>query len=480
MVRVRFAPSPTGHLHIGAARTALFNWLFARHYKGKFILRIEDTDVARSSDKMSQGIIDGLRWLGIDWDEGPFFQSRRIDIYRKKAEELVQNGKAYYCYCLPEEIQKRKEEAPFEGKDWKYDRRCLELSEVQRRSFERKGRPKAVRFLVPEGKIQYSDLIHGSISVENKIIEDFVLLRNDGLPTYHLSVVADDFEQKITHVIRGDDHISNTPKQLLLYQAYSASPPEFAHLPLILGPDRKKLSKRQGVTSVLQFREDGYLALSIFNFLAQMSWLPGDEQRIYSREELAEKFSLEKVSRGNPIIDLAKLEWLNSQLISRMEASELAPYVIEELRSKNLWETDLTNERKEWFYKLIDMLKERGHTTKDFALRARPFLSDDITYDREGAERYLKDERLGDLLSKLKEDFQMLEVFRASNIEQALRQRAKKEGIKAALLIHALRMLVVGEPVSPGIFEVLELVGREKTIERIGKFNEVSRKRVSS
>lgn len=468
---MRFAPSPTGHLHIGAARTSLFNWLFARHHKGKFILRIEDTDMARSSDEMSQGIIEGLKWLGLDWDEGPFFQSKRIEIYRKRAEELVQNGKAYYCYCLPEEIKKRKELAPFGGRDWMYDRRCFKLSEEDRKRFESEGRTRAIRFLVPEGKIQYKDTVHGPITVENRNIEDFVMLRSDGLPTYHLSVVVDDLEQRITHVIRGDDHISNTPKQILLYQAYDTSKPEFAHLALILGPDKKKLSKRHGVISVLQFKEEGYLPLAILNFLAQMSWSPGEEERIYSAEEMIKRFSLERVSKGDPILDLAKLEWLNNQLISQMQAAELAPRVIEELKRADLWHGDLIEERKEWFYKLIDLLKERSHRIKDFAVRAKPFLSDDLTYDREGIERYLKDERLEELLPKLRDDFLQMEDFTASNIEHVLRQRAEREGVKAALFIHALRMLVVGEPVSPGIFEVLELVGKEKTIQRIEKFN---------
>lgn len=473
MVRVRFAPSPTGHLHIGAARTALFNWLFARHHKGKFILRIEDTDVARSSVEMSRGIIEGLKWLGLNWDEEPFFQSKRIEVYRKKAEELVQKGKAYYCYCLPEEIQLRKEKAPFDGRDWKYDRRCLKLSEEEKKRFEKEERPKAIRFRVPEGKIQYRDLVHGSISVDNNIIEDFVLLRSDGLPTYHLSVVVDDLDEGITHVIRGDDHISNTPKQILLYQAYNTSPPEFAHLPLILGPDKKKLSKRHGVISVLQFRDEGYLPLAILNFLAQMSWLPGDEKRIYSEEELVEKFSLEKVNKGNPILDLAKLEWLNGQLMSQMKAAELAPYVSEELKKENLWHDDLMNERREWFYKLMDLIKERSHTIRDFPLRAKPFLSDDFTYNPEGVGKHLKDERLEELLLKLKDDFLRIEDFTASNIESVLRQRAEKEGVKASLLIHATRMLVVGEPVSPGIFDVLELVGKEKTIQRMKKFKSI-------
>ncbi len=473
-ISVRFAPSPTGHLHIGAARTALFNWLFSRHHRGQFILRIEDTDMARSSKEMSRSIIEGLKWLGLDWDQGPVYQSERIEVYRIKAEELVQREKAYYCYCLPEEIQERKKKIEAQGKYWEYDRRCLELTTEEKDRFEREGRPKAIRFIVPEGKIQYKDLVHGPISVKNKIIEDFVLMRSDGLPTYHLSVVIDDIEQNISHVIRGDDHIPNTPKQILLYQAFGVAPPQFAHLPLILGPDKKKLSKRHGVMSVLQFKEDGFLSLAFLNFLAQMSWSPGgEEERLYLTEEMIEKFSLEKVSKGSPILNLEKLERLNGQLISRMEADELEPYVAEELKRESLWDDRFMKEQKEWFFKLIDLLKERSRKIKDFACRAKPFITDDLTYNTEGVQKYLEDERLEVLLDKLKGDFLTLEDFTAPNIENVLRQRADREEVKAGLLIHALRMLVVGEPVSPGIFDVLELIGKIKTIERMRRYREI-------
>ena len=469
MVRVRFAPSPTGHLHIGAARTSLFNWLFARHHNGKFILRIEDTDTARSSGEMSQGIIKGLTWLGLDWDEGPIFQSKRIELYKKKAEELIEKNHAYYCYCLPEEIQKRRQEALSAGKYWWYDRFCLKLSTEKLRRFESEGRPKAIRFLVPEGTIHYKDLVHGPISVESENIEDFVMLRRDGLPTYHLSVVVDDIEQEISHVIRGDDHISNTPKQILLYQALGIVPPKFAHLALILGPDRKKLSKRHGVSSVLQFKEEGYLPLALLNFLAQMSWSLGEKERIYSVEEMIRKFSLEKLSKGSPIFDLDKLDWLNGQLISQMNAYELLPYVRKEFRERGLWKDDLEGERREWFFKLLDLLKERSRSYREFALRAKPFFSDDFEYDPDGIDKYLREKSLEDLLPKLRRDFEEMDDFVASNIERVLRQRAEREGVKAALFIHALRMLVVGQPVSPGIFDVLELIGQKKTIERMDK-----------
>jgi glutamyl-tRNA synthetase len=466
MVRVRFAPSPTGYLHIGAARTCFFNWLFARHHDGIFILRIEDTDAVRSSDEMTEGILKGLEWLGLDWDEGPIFQSQRLSLYREKAEELVAKGLAYYCYCTPEEIRERIEKTPESGDFWGYDRFCLDLSEEKRGCLKSEGRAKAVRFLVPDGEIRYTDRIHGDISVDSKTIEDFVLLRGDGLPTYHLSVVVDDIASEITHVIRGDDHIPNTPKQILLYRAFDVRPPKFAHLALIMGPDKKKLSKRHGVTSVLEFRDQGYLPLAFCNFLAQMSWSPGEE-KVYPLDELVQKFSLKKLSKGSPVFDLSKLEWLNGKLISEMSARELTPLVRKELRSSGLWQDAFDGEGKPWMDKLIDLLKERSRTIRAFPKAARPFLSDDIPYDPGGVEKYLMDDRLDGILPRLAQDFQALEKFSAEAVEQAVRERAEREGVKAALLIHALRMLVVGEPVSPGIFDVLELAGKEKTLGRL-------------
>ena len=472
MVRVRFAPSPTGFLHIGAARTCFFNWLYARNQGGTFVLRIEDTDMARSSEEMTEGILEGLRWLGLDWDEGPIFQSQRISLYRQKADVLVEKGLAYTCYCTPEETKERTKKTAGTGDFWGYDRFCLELSEKQRFRFESDGRAKAVRFLVPEGEIRYTDRIHGDIAVDSKNIEDFVLLRSDGLPTYHLSVVVDDIESQITHVIRGDDHISNTPKQVLLYQAFGAKPPKFAHLALILGPDKKKLSKRHGVTSVLEFRDQGYLPLAFLNFLAQMSWSPGEE-RIYSTEELVEKFMLNKVSKGSPVFDLNKLEWLNGRLISNMSAEELTPLIKQELQVSNLWQDGLEGEQKNWFGKLIDLLKVRSRTIRAFPKAAKPFLADEIEYDRAGIEKHLMDNSLDDSVPRLAQDFLGMEEFLAPEIERVLRQRAEKEGVKAALLIHALRMLVVGEPVSPGIFDVLELTGREKTLKRMNELSKI-------
>jgi glutamyl-tRNA synthetase/nondiscriminating glutamyl-tRNA synthetase len=448
--------------------------LYARSQKGTFILRIEDTDTARSSEEMTEGIIEAIRWLGLDWDEGPIFQSRRLPLYRQKAEELVEKGLAYTCYCTPEEIQERTKKTAGTGDFWGYDRFCLGLSEKQRLRFESEGRAKAVRFLVPDGEIRYTDRIHGDITVDSKNIEDFVLLRGDGLPTYHLSVVVDDMDSQISLVLRGDDHISNTPKQILLYRAFGAKSPKFAHLALILGPDKKKLSKRHGGTSVLEFRDQGYLPLAFCNFLAQMSWSPGEE-RIYTLEELAGKFALKKVSKGSPVFDLNKLEWLNGRLISGMSSEELNPFVRKEMRSSNLWQETFAGEKKPWFDKLIDLVKERSRTIRAFPKAAMPFLVDEISYDPEGVEKYLGDKRLDTLLPLLAKDFQALDDFSAPEIERALRQRAEEQGVKAALLIHALRMLAVGEPVSPSIFDVLELAGKEKILARMDRLSDARR-----
>lgn len=475
MERVRFAPSPTGHLHLGAAHTALFNWLYARCVRGVFILRIEDTDTVRSSEPMTLGIIRSLEWLGLDWDEGPVYQSKRIKVYRKKAEELVRNGKAYPCYCTPQEIQERKRDALKAGNFISYDRRCLQLSDKDRERLESKGTAKAIRFLVPEIDIHYFDLIHGSITVKSEVLEDFVLLRSDGIPTYHLSVVVDDIEQGITLILRGDDHISNSPKQILLYEAFGYKTPEFAHMPLILGPDKKKLSKRHGVTSILQFKENGYLPLSVLNFLAQMSWSPGPEERIYTIEEMIENFSLKKLSKGSPVFDLHRLEWLNGRLLSQMKPGEIALYIKEELKKEALWSKELEGEKKIWFFRVLNLLKERSRIHKDFIQRGRPFLSDDFEYEKDAVEKYLSDDLLEELLPKLARDIDGIEPFSPENIEDGLRKRAETEGVKAALFIHALRVLVLGMRVSPGIFEVLELIGKKKTIERIARLKDVKK-----
>lgn len=474
MIRVRFAPSPTGYLHIGAARTALFNWLYAKKNGGRFILRVEDTDAERSSESMSKDILEGLRWLGLDWDEGPFFQSERLDLYQKKADELLALGQAYRCYCSPDEILQRKSLNESKGgRQGIYDRHCRYLSRDERINYERKNLPFAVRFAVPDEEIRYRDLIHGDISVPVGVLEDFVLLRSDGQPTYHLSVVVDDLEMEISHVIRGDDHISNTPKHVLLFRTLGENIPKFAHLALILGPDKKKLSKRHGVTSVLQFRNDGYFSKAIVNFLAQMSWSPGDGKQVYSLEKLAELFSLKQLSKGSPVYDLERLKWLNGRLLTEKPGEELYSSIIGLLHESGLAEGDVDEFSRARMIKIIDLVKVRNRTLKDFLPRMRPFFSDDYPFEEAGIEKYLRVHGLDVYLSRLADDVNGLPEFSAENVEAVLRERAEKEGIKPAVLIHALRVLCLGMTVSPDIFEVLTLLGREKTVRRIRRVMDV-------
>lgn len=429
--------------------------------------------MARSTEEMSRSILEALKWVGLDWDEGPIFQSQRFDIYCRAALNLVEKGLAYYCFCSPEEIERRRQETQARGGHWKYDRKCLNLTEGEKRKLRASGVPAAIRFLVPEGQTEFEDLVHGRISVDHKNLEDFVLLRGDGFPTYHLSVVVDDIDTRITHVIRGDDHISNTPKQILLYRAFGQPVPQFAHLPLILGPDRKKLSKRHGDTSVLNFRDKGYLPLAFFNFMAQLSWSPGAEEKIYSIEEMVREFSLDQISKGSPVFDLNKLEWLNSRLINEMPVAELISHLRHWLEKDGFWSDDLLSTRKHWFEQLVNLVRSRSRTLVDLSGMIAPFISDRFSYDPEAIKKHLMHSELDRLLPLLKEDFLRLENFSAPEIEKVLRERAEKEGARAAILIHALRVLVLGRAVSPGIFEVLELIGREKTLARMDRLSEV-------
>ncbi|MDH5405165.1 MAG: glutamate--tRNA ligase [Candidatus Aminicenantes bacterium] len=472
-VRVRFAPSPTGELHVGGARTALFNWFFVRKVGGTFILRIEDTDVQRSSDEMVRVIVDGLRWLGIDWDEGPYFQSKRLDLYHQYCRQLLAQGAAYYCYCLPERLHKEKEKAIKEGKAWKYDRRCRRLSreEILAREMEKSRR--TVRFLVPEGKIIMEDLIHKTIEFDNQNIEDFILLRSDGLPTYHLGAVVDDIEMRITHVIRGDDHIPNTPKQILLYKALGKKVPLFAHLPLIMGSDRKRLSKRHGATSVIYYKEHGYLSEAMVNFLALLGWSPGDDRTLMSRKELIELFSLEGVSKSNSIFDHKKLEWLNSQYINLKPEAELLPLVKEGLQKEGYWQPSLEREEKDWFLKVIQLLKSRSRLIPDLVASSLPFVSVDYPYDPEAVQKHLLSiEGLSAYIRRLQERLNKLESFDQASLEQCLRETAEELSISAARLIHATRVGLTGQAVGPGIFELLEAMGKERTLRRLERLAE--------
>jgi glutamyl-tRNA synthetase len=474
--RVRFAPSPTGYLHVGGARTALFNWLFARRHGGIFVLRVEDTDVQRSSEEMVEGILDGLRWLGLEWDEGPhiggphapYFQSERLQLYRSTAEHLVRAGRAYYCYCTPEDLKAKREAAEQAGGAWRYDRACLALTADEVAARERQKRPRAIRFRVPEGRTGFDDLVHGTIEFDGANIEDFVILRSDGQPTYHLSVVSDDVEMEITHVVRGDDHISNTPKHLLLYQALEAPVPQFAHVPLILGPDKKRLSKRHGATSVMEYARQGYLPEAMVNFLALLGWSPGaGDQELFTTEDLKRVFDLRGISGGNAVFNPEKLDWFNQQHLFRLAPVELARRLQPLFEAEGLWDAAYLGEKHAWFFAVLELLKPRAKRLTEFVAAGRFFFSDGVEYDPAAVDKHLRAAGMRDHLRAVRAAFDELPSFDPVALEAALRSTADARGVKAATLIHAVRVAMTGKTVSPGLFEVIALVGRERTRARL-------------
>jgi glutamyl-tRNA synthetase len=471
--RLRFAPSPTGYLHVGGARTALFNWLYARRHGGTFILRIEDTDAERSSADMVEGILDGLSWLGLAWDEGPgiggphgpYFQSQRYDRHRAAAASLVAAGRAYYCYCSAARLREERERAEKAGEAWQYDRRCLALTAQQVAENEAANLPRAIRFKVPPGKTAFEDVVHGRIEFDGEHIEDFVIVRSDGHPVYHLSVVVDDVDMAITHVVRGDDHISNTPKHVLLFRALGAELPVFAHVPLILGPDKKRLSKRHGATSVVEYERQGYLADALVNFLALLGWSPGDDRELLSRPELIEAFTLEGITGSDAVFDVAKLDWVNGQYIARMPLDQLARAVVPLLIDQGLWPHGAPP--TEWLLKVLALLRPRAKRLTDFVEQARPFLVETVEYEPAAVTTHLKVPRLGTHVEALVRALGDVMPFDEPHVEAAVRRTAEQQDIKAAPLIHATRVAVTGRTASPGLFEVLVLLGRERTLARL-------------
>jgi glutamyl-tRNA synthetase len=429
--RLRFAPSPTGYLHVGGARTALFNWLYARRHGGAFVLRIEDTDVERSSDEMVTGILDGLRWLGLDWDEGPdvegphapYFQSQRLEKYRTAARALVNRGAA----------------------------------------FEDEG---AIRFKVPSGETRFADLVHGPIAFDNEHIEPFVILRSDGHPTYHLSVVVDDIDMAITHVVRGDDHISNTPKQVLLYQAFGSATPAFAHVPLIMGPDKKRLSKRHGATSVMEYERQGYIPEGMNNFLALLGWSPGGNDELFTIDELVERFTLEGISGGNAVFNTEKLDWFNHQHLLRLPDEELLTRLVPFLEAAGLWRPTLTTSEFDWVQRVLALLKPRAKRLTEYVDGLRPFLKDPDDYEPDAVTRHLSATGTADHVAALRAAFAACR-FDEPTLEARLRALAEARGLKAGALIHATRIAMTGRMVSPGLFEMLALLGRERVLARL-------------
>ncbi|HET9441016.1 MAG TPA: glutamate--tRNA ligase [Longimicrobiales bacterium] len=463
-MRLRFAPSPTGFLHVGGARTALFNWLLAKKHKGTFVLRIEDTDRSRSSDEMTTAILEGMKWLELMWDEGPYHQADGFDRHKAEALRMLSDGKAYRCFCTQEEVEARKAAAPRESKEaFHYDRHCL--LKVSAEDSERRaatGEKFAIRFKVPAGKTSWQDAVHGATEFDNADIDDFIILRSDGTPIYNLAVVSDDIEHRITHVIRGDDHISNTPKQILIYQALEQQPPTFAHVPMILGPDGKRLSKRHGATAVGEYKDYGILPDAMVNFLALLGWAPGNDEEMLTRAEMIERFSLEAINKKSAVFDTAKLEWMNGQYLARMSAEELEPLVREQLSSH------ATGVAGVWLRELIDLLKIRARTVTGIAEQVVPYLSDPVVYDEDAVQKQWKHPaEAADRIQKVRDHLPNTDAWTHDDLERSLRQLAEREGVGAGKLIHPLRVAVVGNSASPGIFDVMKLLGRERTLRRI-------------
>ena len=460
-VRVRFAPSPTGHLHIGGARTALFNWLFARNSNGAFILRIEDTDTTRSTDEYIEAIIEGMKWLNLDWEEGPFRQTGRFDIYRSYVDRLLLEGKAYHCYCTAEELEQRRQQALSEAMTPKYDGRCRNLTSPV------PGKPSAVRFRMPqEGKTVLNDMIKGPIEFENSLLDDMIILRSDGAPTYNFVVVVDDIDMKITHIIRGDDHVNNTPKQIHIYRAFGWEPPQFGHLPMILGSDKSRLSKRHGATSVMAYKDMGYLPDALVNYLVRLGWSYGD-QEIFTRNELIDHFSLDNVGSSAAVFNPEKLLWLNSQYIMNMPPENLAEMVVPFLIKAGFIECGQKLDMQ-WLAKAALSLRERARTLVELALSMKYYLLEEVEIDQKARDKVLKPEAIK-LLAELKEVLAGVTEFTPPEIEKAFASIVEKHGIKLGNLAQPARVAITGGTASPGIFEVFEIVGKERVLRRLAK-----------
>jgi glutamyl-tRNA synthetase len=472
-VRVRFAPSPTGHLHVGGARTALYNYLHARRTGGVFILRIEDTDAARSTPDSLAAIFDGLRWLGLTWDEGPeaggthgpYFQAERRGLYREHADALLAAGKAYLCYCTAEELEERRAAQMARGEPPRYDGRCRTLDAAGRTAREAEGRGAAIRFALPgPGETAWEDVIRGRVAFRNEVLDDFVLLRSDGFPTYNFACVVDDHVMEITDVIRGDDHISNTPRQLLIYQALGWTPPRFAHVPMILGDDGSRLSKRHGATSVAAYRDLGFLPEAMVNFLALLGWSFDGQREMFSLADLEEVFRLERVGSNPAIFNLEKLAWMNGQHMKLLPEEERVRRVVAYLESKGY---DMASYTPEWCALLVRAIGDRLKTLADAERYGVFALNDTLEVDPEAWAGLLQKPEVGPRLAALERRIASLAAFEPAALEQATRGLAQELGIKAGELMGATRVALTGRTVAPGLFEVMMLLGRERTLARL-------------
>lgn len=457
MVKTRFAPSPTGNLHIGGARTALFNYLFSKHNNGIFVLRVEDTDVERSKDEYTKDILDGLKWLGINWDEGPIFQRERMELYREHAYRLLEKGYAYRCYCPPENLEEKRKRAIKEGKKPNYDRTCRDLKEI------REGVPFAIRFKTPlDGQVSFNDIVRGKITFNCEELDDLVILRSDNTPTYNFTVVVDDALMGITHIIRGDDHINNTPRQIVIYQALGYDMPQFAHVPLIHGKDKSRLSKRHGATSLLEYKNEGFLPEALMNYLARLGWAHGD-QEVFSKEELIEKFDLNHVGRSPAIFDMDKLSWLNSHYIKKQDEQ-----IIADILEHFLVDAGIVIDNRQKLIPIVKSLKERSKTIKEMASMASFFFNDDVEYDEKAREKFLTAETKP-ILERFLNGFEDIAPFDEAKQKGFIEDLVRETNKKIVDIIQPIRVALSGKTVSPGIFEVIGILGRESVIKRIKK-----------
>jgi glutamyl-tRNA synthetase len=493
-VRVRFAPSPTGFLHVGGARTAIYNDLLRQSAGGAFVLRIEDTDRARSDEAMTRQIQSALAWIGTVWDEGPFLQSERLARHRERGEELLASGRAYRCFCTAEQLEAQRGEAQRRGEAFRYRRTCLPLAGAEAAARAAAGEPFAVRFRMPDEHIRFHDLVRGEMDFPPDALDDFILLRSDGSPTYHMSVVCDDIDMRITHVIRGEDHLSNTPKHIPLFQALGGAVPVFGHLPLILGSDKKRLSKRYGATSVEEFRAEGFLPQALYNYLALLGWSPGGDREILSRQEMIGLFSVDRLNASPAVFDREKLTWVNAQYLSSLPLAELLPHLRPflaevgldvvgvagaglagaESSGQELAGAKTSGARSapgaaggERLAAAIELHRGRARTLKELAAVVAPYFRDRLDYEPEALARFQGDPELAAHLAALRDRFARLEAFNKEAVETELRAVAAERGVKAGALIHPTRTALSGTQVGPPLFDLVEVMGREATLRHL-------------
>ncbi len=476
-IRVRFAPSPTGYLHIGGARTALFNWLYARHYKGTFVLRIEDTDQVRSTEEAVNVILEGMKWLGLDWDEGPgkkgeygpYYQMQRLHFYQEYTEKLLKDKKAYCCYCTREELAESREKQTREGKNPKYDRHCLNLNEEEKKRYEAQGRKSVIRLRIPAKKIVFDDLLRGEVTFDGELLSDFVIMKSDRIPTYNYAVVIDDALMKIANVIRGDDHISNTPKQILIYEALGLTIPKFAHIPMIMGQDHTRLSKRHGATSVMEYKKMGYIPEAVVNYIAHLGWSSGDEREIFSKEELIKEFSLDKISKHAAVFSMEKLNWFNGEYLKNMSIDSLTKMILPFLEEANYIEKEegLSLIKNEYIKEVVKLMQGRFRNFSQFIDYADYFFIDKINIEPQAFQSVLNKEGVSGILQTLKEKLSALKCWDEESIENTVREVASSLQIKGGKIIHPTRVALSGKKVGPGLFELMVVLGKEKTVKRL-------------